>query len=230
MGSLSPQIYSITYKNKGGEEESIQLSDEPNSGWTMYGLAYIDSTATKPTKVFDNQTLTINDKQVTTNSDEVSYVYSSIPIYAEGYRELNLKYINEKGEEEYPKMLVTKLPSDVQPYKQDIGTKTIIIEDECGQKSGGEWSDLLVLKFVPPKEQNYILELKNFFDLGEFHLEVKHYNYEVLCLNKDYDSSTTKTVSGGSYTYKQKIDTYSFEDKGTYYFHIKKALQSQNRK
>lgn len=229
MGSLSPQVYSITYKNKGGEEESIQLSDEPNSGWTMYGLAYIDSTATKPTKVFDNQTLTINDEQVTTDSDEVSYVYSSIPIYAEGYRELNLKYINEKGEEEYPKMLVTKLPADVQPYKQDIGTKTITIEDECGQKSGDEWSDMLVLKFVPPKEQNYILEIKNFFDLEEFHLEVEHYNYEVLCLNKSYDSSITEEVGEQPNSYKRKIDTYSFEDKGTYYFHIKKALSSQDR-
>lgn len=141
----------------------------------------------------------------------MSYVYTSIPIYVEGYRPLDLKYINESGEEEYPKMLVTKLSSDVQDYKEDIGTKTITIEDEVTE---------LELTFQPPKEQNYIFAIKNFFDLEQFDLQIKHYNYEVICLNAGYESSTESATI--------KTDTYSFEDKGTYYFHIKRALSTSD--
>ena len=95
IGELSPGVFSFKYKNKGGEEESIQISSERDSGWSVYGLAYIDSSATKPTKIYDDQVVFINGEEITTPSNKVSYVYSSVPIYAEGYRPVGLKYVND---------------------------------------------------------------------------------------------------------------------------------------
>jgi len=208
-GTLTPSIYTYSYKNRGGEEESIQISSEYDAGWQIYGLAYIDSSSTQPSPLYDGQTLTINGQEYTSEDDYNTYVYSSQDLYIEGYKPQNLLFYDENEDADYPSLLVSRLPQDLSDYNYGLSDKSIIITKETGEQG----TDDLVLEYTLPSLGSYIFTVKNYIDLQDFVFNVQptstsseDYNpyFDIVCLQTDKQVSSSLWYA------------YMMQDKGVY--------------
>lgn len=175
---LHEDLYQFRYKNKGGDVETLALSSEEDTGWAVYGLAYIDSSITEPTKIYESQTLKINSTTITPNEDYDTYVYSSIPLYVEGYQKQSLKYVDSDGEENYPRILVSQIPTELENYNEVFETKTITINKNVGTYSSSSgWTSVLRLTYKPPTKYYYIFKIKNYFELKRFYFAISYQDF-----------------------------------------------------
>lgn len=213
---VDPSLYIFTYKNRGGSEETLQLASETDSGWSIYGLAYVDSDINKPTKIFDNQTFKINGVEYAGDND--TYIYSSDPLYIEGYKEQSLLMIDGQNNEYYPRLLISKFDFSNNDYSKNIQNKTITITDE---------QEDLNLTIQLPSLNSYIFSVKNYSNLGVFNFQIDNDylpndTFKIYCLNKNtgyYDAENDAYVADG---------LYHFEEKGIYYFYVRLNNETNN--
>lgn len=130
--NLNPSLYTYTYKNRGGEITSIQLDQELDIGWSIYGYAYLDLKHDTPSRLYSNQILTVNNQnqdiiiqQSIDDENEKVYIYSSDDIYIEGFKKVNTQLIDSNGTLYYPTFLITE-QNAINGYNKDIYNNKII--------------------------------------------------------------------------------------------------------
>lgn len=200
---VNPSLYSFTYKNRGGEEERLVLDDQSDIGWSIYGLAYLDSSNTSPQRIYENQVLTVYAEDedpflIVKEADRDTYVYTSDELYVEGYKKQNLQMLDKNGKLYYPSLLASKVVQS-DDYSRDIEDKVLHITKDIGTPYQFDYTDL------PSGE--YVFKIVNRFNIDKLRFRVPD-DGSVKCLNlEDFSYDTVYDMyQKGVYYYQVKVD------------------------